>query len=194
MGDDLFLCARGFLFIAVFVYFMVVRVLRLGHRSDRDKRITTHVCLVARAFGADEVIVSGESAGEAVSSVEKIVSKWGGSFSVKYDKNWRKVLVGAKKKKHLIVHLTMYGERLQDVVGKMRGSSDVLVVVGAEKVPREVYSLADFNVSVTSQPHSEVAALAVFLHEFFEGKELEKVFPGAKLNLIPSARGKKFEE
>ncbi|MBI5159683.1 tRNA (cytidine(56)-2'-O)-methyltransferase [Candidatus Micrarchaeota archaeon] len=173
---------------------MVVRVLRLGHRSERDRRITTHVCLVARAFGADEVVVSGENAGEAVSSVEKIVLKWGGDFSVKFDKNWRKILLGAKKKKHLIVHLTMYGERVQDVVSAVRASKDVLVVVGAEKVPREVYELADYNVSVTSQPHSEVAALAVFLHEFFEGKELEKKFEGAKLKLIPSSRGKKFSE
>ena len=35
-------------------------VLRLGHRRERDKRITSHLGLTARAFGADEVILAGE--------------------------------------------------------------------------------------------------------------------------------------
>ncbi|MBI0582046.1 MAG: tRNA (cytidine(56)-2'-O)-methyltransferase, partial [Methanomassiliicoccales archaeon] len=35
-----------------------ITVLRLGHRPERDKRITTHVALTARAFGARRIIVS----------------------------------------------------------------------------------------------------------------------------------------
>ena len=35
-------------------------VLRLGHRRDRDKRITSHLGLTARAFGADEVVLAGD--------------------------------------------------------------------------------------------------------------------------------------
>ena len=38
----------------------MITVLRLDHRLGRDTRITTHVCLTARAFGADKVILSGE--------------------------------------------------------------------------------------------------------------------------------------
>ena len=34
-----------------------VYVLRIGHRPGRDKRITTHVALVARAFGANGFIL-----------------------------------------------------------------------------------------------------------------------------------------
>ncbi len=30
---------------------MMIAVLRLGHRPERDKRITTHVALTSRAFG-----------------------------------------------------------------------------------------------------------------------------------------------
>ena len=30
-------------------------VLRIGHRPERDKRITTHVALTARAFGASRI-------------------------------------------------------------------------------------------------------------------------------------------
>jgi tRNA (cytidine56-2'-O)-methyltransferase len=33
---------------------MRVKVLRLGHRKKRDVRLTTHICLAARALGADE--------------------------------------------------------------------------------------------------------------------------------------------
>ena len=41
----------------------MITVLRLGHRKGRDKRITTHVGLVARAFGADELLISTKDEG-----------------------------------------------------------------------------------------------------------------------------------
>ena len=40
--------------------FPYVSVLRLGHRRDRDKRITSHLGLTARAFGANEILLSGD--------------------------------------------------------------------------------------------------------------------------------------
>ena len=39
---------------------MHISVLRLDHRLPRDERITTHVALVARAFGASEMIYTGQ--------------------------------------------------------------------------------------------------------------------------------------
>jgi len=60
--------------------------------------------------------------------------------------------------------------------------------------PGEVYGLADWNVAVTSQPHSEVSALAVFLHELYEGRWLEGVYEGARLRVVPQARGKRVED
>jgi tRNA (cytidine56-2'-O)-methyltransferase len=68
----------------------------------------------------------------------------------------------------------------------------LLVIVGGEKVPPEAYRLADWNVAVTNQPHSEVAALAVFLHEYFQGRELRKRFERARRRIVPQARGKKI--
>ena len=62
-------------------------------------------------------------------------------------------------------------------------------MVGAEKVPAEVYQLADWNVAVGNQPHSEVAALAVFLDRLFQGEELGQQFEGG-LKIVPSSRGK----
>ena len=53
--------------------------------------------------------------------------------------------------------------------------------------------MADWNVGVTSQPHSEVSALAVFLHELREGEELGVSFPGARRRVVPQARGKRVD-
>ena len=44
---------------------------------------------------------------------------------------------------------------------------------------------------MTSQPHSEISALALFLHELFEGNELSLKFKDAKIMIVPQKRGKK---
>ena len=74
---------------------------------------------------------------------------------------------------------------------ELRVGKDFLIVVGAEKVPRDVYELAHYNVAVGNQPHSEVAALAVFLDRLLDGKGLRKEFEGAKLRIVPQEKGKK---
>lgn len=169
-------------------------VLRLGHRIERDKRITTHCALVARAFGAGRIAIAGEQDKALVERVNKLAAKWGSSFKASFAKNARAFAKTASRKGAKIVHLTMYGLPVQEQIKKIRKEKKLLVIVGGEKVPREYYDLADYNVAVTSQPHSEVAALAVFLHELFEGKELEKKFSGAKVWVVPQKKGKKVEE
>jgi tRNA (cytidine56-2'-O)-methyltransferase len=78
---------------------------------------------------------------------------------------------------------------LPDVIEDIRKAENIMVVVGAEKVPAEIYDLADWNVAVGHQPHSEVAALAIFLDRLQEGKELTRNFGG--LEIIPRKRGKR---
>jgi len=163
-------------------------VLRLGHRVSRDQRISTHCGLVSRAFGADGIVYSGEKDEKLLESVRNVAKEWGGEFEVKYERNWKSFVRGWDGK---TVHLTMYGLPVQEVMGRIKKEKNILVIVGGEKVPPEVYELADFNVSVTNQPHSEVAALAIFLDRFFGGKELDRKFPGAKKVVIPQERGKK---
>ena len=173
----------------------MITVLRWGHRAVRDERITSHVCLVARAFGADKVIVTGENADSILASVRALTRKWGGKFEIEYDADWRRLLRDWKRKKKVkIIHLTMYGEPLQKKINALRGEKNILLVVGSQKVPPEIYGLADYNISITTQPHSEVAALAVFLDWYFKGKELGKKFPGARVKIVPSARGKNVKE
>ena len=171
-----------------------VYVLRLGHRPLRDRRISTHVALVARAFGADGIIFADIVDRKIEEKIRDVVNRWGGKFKIEFGIPWKKVIVNWKKKGGIIVHLTMYGENIEtsDVLERIkRSSTNILVVVGAEKVPAEVYKIADFNVAIGNQPHSEVAALAVFLDRLFEGRELTKEFKGAKIRIIPSPRGKK---
>jgi len=162
----------------------MIVVLRLGHRRERDKRLTTHVALTARSFGADRVVIA-EKDSILEKTVREVVEKFGGDFEIESGVDWRRFL---KDWKGPIVHLTMYGELIDDVIGKIP-KEDLLIVVGAEKVPREVYERADFNVAVGNQPHSEVAALAVFLDRLLEGKGLRKEF-GGKLRILPSKKGK----
>ena len=173
---------------------MVVHVLRIGHRPARDARVTTHLFLAARAFGASGGTYSGVRDPSVEESVRSVVSDWGGGFNLGFTESWREAIrdweVAGK-----VVHLTMYGLPLGRVIEAIRvDPSDKLVVVGGAKVPGEVFGLADWNVAVTSQPHSEVSALAVFLHELHEGREAEAVFEGARLRVVPQDHGKLVEE
>jgi tRNA (cytidine56-2'-O)-methyltransferase len=166
-----------------------VAVLRLGHRPGRDDRMTTHVGLTARALGADRVVLAGGADGPA-ETVRGVVERFGGPFDVEVVDSHRALV---RDWTGTVVHLTMYGERVQDVVGDVReahASGPLLVVVGAEKVPFEVYEAADYNVGVTNQPHSEVAALAVFLDRLFEGRELDREWVDAERRVVPRASGK----
>lgn len=172
----------------------IVHVLRIGHRLVRDDRTTTHVCLVARAFGAEKIYVF-DCESDVVKSIEEVNSRWGGEFEVSIVDDWRRVIRDWKTGGGAVVHLTMYGVGLDDVISEVRGSErDILVVVGAEKVPREVYGASDFNVAVGNQPHSEVAALAVFLDRFFGGEELKRRYMHAKYRIIPNRSGKRVEK
>jgi len=57
---------------------------------------------------------------------------------------------------------------IQDVISKIRASKkEKFSCYWRPKVPGSMYKMADWNISVTSQPHSEISALSIFLHEFF---------------------------
>ena len=169
-----------------------VVVLRYGHRPGRDDRMTTHVGLTARALGADRVVFP-DNASQSAETVRDITERFGGPFTVELREDQAAIVRGFDG---VVVHLTMYGERVQDVESEIRsavvdGIEDLLVVVGGEKVPWELYERADFNVGVTNQPHSEVAGLAVFLDRLFEGAELEREWVDADRRVVPMATGKK---
>ena len=112
---------------------------------------------------------------------------------VEFIDKWKSIIKKKKEENFRIVHLSMYGENINDVQEKLREEENLLIVVGAEKVPREIYDLADYNVGVGSQPHSEISALAILLDRIQKGKQFEKVFPDAKRKIIPTKTGKNVQ-
>ena len=170
----------------------MIKVLRLGHRPERDARISTQCGLVARAFGADEIIFSGEYDKKIIENLRDVVKRWGGPFKISYEKNYR-TLIKRYKKKFAVVHLTMYGLPIKKEIKKV-GKKNMLIIIGSEKVPGEIYHLADYNIAIANQPHSEVAALAVLLHDYYKGRELNKKFKKARIKIVPQKQGKKVVE
>ncbi|MCU4799358.1 tRNA (cytidine(56)-2'-O)-methyltransferase [Halobacteria archaeon HArc-gm2] len=169
-----------------------VAVLRLGHRPGRDERTTTHVGLTARALGADRLFLAGPGASRQ-ETIEDITDRFGGPFEVETTDSPTKVI---RDWDGSVAHLTMYGLPVQDVEAEIREAhreKPLLVVVGAEKVPFEVYEHADWNVGVTNQPHSEIAGLAVFLDRLFEGRELDREWEDADSVVVPEETGKRVE-
>ena len=113
-----------------FLNFMI-NILRIGHRISRDKRITTHCCLVARVFGADKILIDTLDK-KIEENIKSTIKRFGGDFGIETGINPKKII---KNWEGSIVHLTMYGETLEKSIKKIDKSKDLLVVVGAEKVP-----------------------------------------------------------
>ncbi len=169
---------------------MRIKILRIGHRPERDHRITTHVALVSRAFGADSISI-WEKDEKIKKSLDKVSKSWGGNFRVFFE-TYKQAF---KDFKGISVHLTMYGIPFEEKIKEIRDSvindnKDLMIIVGAEKVPKDIYDISSYNISVTNQPHSEISALAIFLDRLYEGKEIKKEFKNPKLKIYPSEKGK----
>ena len=149
-------------------------ILRLNHRIIRDKRLSTHVGLIARAFGARGLIYTGEKDISLECSISSMNDSWGSrKFEICYWDDWLKNLKFLNKTKTVFVHLTMYGDPIQgaqDAIYKIfkEEKKNIVFIVGGAKVPDIIYKISRFNVSVTNQPHSEAGALAVTLDRVFK--------------------------
>lgn len=153
--------------------------------------MTTHVSLVARAFGADRVVIPAQ-AGHVSETVDDVIDRFGGgSFAVTEVSD---PLTWVKQREEPTAHLTMYGQPVQELIPEIRERTDtgpLTVIVGGGKVPGDLYDLATWNVAVTNQPHSEIAALAVFLDHYTEGAALETSFEDADFTVVPTEAGKR---
>ncbi|HYA70790.1 MAG TPA: tRNA (cytidine(56)-2'-O)-methyltransferase [Thermoplasmata archaeon] len=163
-----------------------VSVLRVGHRPGRDPRLTTHVALAARAFGARRMYLhpADDALAERIAAVGH---RWGGDFAVVPVDDWKSVV---RSFPGVVVHLTMYGLPLERCLPRLARHRRILLVVGGAKVPSELYQRAKYNVAVGHQPHSEVAAVAVTLERLLG---LPRPLRAGKAPqwIIPSARGKR---
>ncbi|HLN44077.1 MAG TPA: hypothetical protein VK209_00030 [Candidatus Sulfotelmatobacter sp.] len=175
-----------------------VFILRWGHRPQRDIRLTSHVALASRAFGASGFFLADTKDEHLKTTVEKVTKTWGGNFLFEMGTPWKNTVDEWKKNGGIIVHLTIYGENIQtsNVLNRIKDNGkDLLLLIGSQKVPPEFYAteVSDYNVSIGNQPHSECAAVAVFLDRFFKGKELSKSFADARIRVVPQERNKKIE-
>jgi tRNA (cytidine56-2'-O)-methyltransferase len=165
-------------------------IFRYGHRTIRDYRVSSHCSLVARAFGAKKIIICGEEDLKMKNSVDIVTKKWGGPFKIEFVPSWEKKLMKIKKSGFKLIHLTMYGENIQKTEKKIMNHSKICIIIGSQKVEREIYDISDYNIGITQQPHSEIAALAVFMDRIQKGKELSKIFKTAKKKIKPSKNSK----
>ncbi len=176
------------------------KVLRLGYRKGRDPRITTHLALVSRALGATDFLLAGDDDEGLFENVQSVSERFGGTMACEHvgsGMSWLKRFAredAGDGQPGVVVHLTMYGEPYRRVIPRIRRDRPVTVVVGGAKVPSEVFEHAHYNVAVGNQPHSEVAALALFMEGWFGEGGTERHFPNARLVIEPSARGKEVHD
>ena len=175
-----------------------IEVLRLGHRLGRDPRITTHLALVSRAMGASNFVLAGDEDEKLFSNIHSVNERFGHGISCRYEKSpmrmLREIANSDEESKPIIIHLTMYGEPFKEVVPNIPKDKPVVVVVGGAKVPGELFKVSDFNIAVGNQPHSEVAALALFLDCWTDGEGFNREFSEPQLVISPSKSGKDVKE
>lgn len=169
----------------------MILILKLDHRPIRDKRITTHCALVSRAFGASCFYYSGIEDYLLEKNIQTINKIWGGDFKLEFVK---KPTVFVKEFKGIKIHLTMYGLKLLKKINKLieiKSKKDILIVVGGPKVNKFYYENCDYNLSVTNQPHSEVAALAIILNYLNPDALKKDLIKNNKIKIKPSNTTKK---
>ena len=70
---------------------MVIEVVRIGQRVVRDDRVTTHVALVSRSFGAEKIYMT-EVNPEIKETLDKINKTWGGNFEIEFIEKWKTIV------------------------------------------------------------------------------------------------------
>jgi tRNA (cytidine56-2'-O)-methyltransferase len=141
------------------------------------------------------VIIADQEDKVVESTIRDVTQRFGGPFQVSSGTPWRRTIRDWKDSGGRVVHLTAYGLPLPKLLPQIQqAQADLLIVVGSEKMPGEIFKIADWNVSVTSQPMSEVAALAVFLDWYHQHGEFDREFSEAQIRIVPSTNGKEIRE
>ena len=139
-------------------------------------------------MGANHFVLCGDEDQGVLETLSDVTDNFGGTFSSEHHAKPMGFLRHFAKQGGRIVHLTMYGEPHDTV--KIPTDTPIAVVVGGAKVPGEIYKLANYNVAIGHQPHSEVAALALFMSELMGGVAGPAQFPGARLEIQSHPSGK----
>jgi tRNA (cytidine56-2'-O)-methyltransferase len=151
---------------------------------------SVNLAQTARAFGASEIIFVAKPDPHLKRSISMLNAKWGGTFLVSFSHNYKEVVKA--KQSYKIVYLTRFGTPINKVIYSIKTYKNLLVVITTKESLPEILKIADFDVSVTTQPHSGSSALAVLLHLFYEGRELAMHFENAKYKIVPGEHGTKM--
>ncbi len=137
----------------------------------------------------------GGDASSQISSVRSLGNAWGGSFSVVQKVSPLRIISEWKKDGGRVINLSMYGEDMRAPMSELYHvyytlAQPLLVVVGSSKVDGKVYQASDFNLAVTHYPHSEVAALAIFLEKLLGNRAWGRPTPGSRIKILSALKTK----
>lgn len=156
----------------------MINVLAIGQNTYTGN---IDLCLTSRALGASEITFIGKKDPRLIRYVNSINRKWGGTFRVSFAKNLNEILKNSEKA--IKVYLTKFGVPLQSKDNMIRTYKNIILITTTKDIPN-IHKITDFNISVTSQPHCDTAAIAIFLHEYYKGRELAMHFENAKYKLV----------
>ena len=171
-----------------------ITVLRLSHRTGRDPRMSTHLGLTSRVYGAKQFLLAGDKDSTLLQSLDDVTLRFGGEMEARYEASPLGFLRNFIAEGGVAVHLTMYGLPYQEVIPDIPADKPIVIVVGGAKVSREYYEMCQYNVAVGNQPHSEVAALAGFLERLNDGVSPSDNFKGGTMEIHPTERGKDMRQ
>ncbi len=157
----------------------MITVLIIGEGSLENEK---DIGLASRAFGASSVIFTSRSKPKLVRYFRAISSKWGGKFDVRYEKDWERVI--SEKRGYEKIYLTKSGAPIAKMMYRVRTYKNILLIATLSENLKKLDERVDYKVSVTTQPHSSVSAIAVFLHVFYSGRELAIRFNNARYKVI----------
>jgi tRNA (cytidine56-2'-O)-methyltransferase len=143
------------------------------------------LCSSARAFGASSVTFASQKMPKLIRYFATMNRTWGGNFTVSFTDDWKDFI--NSKKNYKTVYLTKYGIPINKVRYSLKTYKNILLIVTHDNTSKSLLKSTDFNVSITTQPHCSTAAITVFLHLFYEGRELAMHFENAKYRVVPEA-------
>ncbi|MCL4389643.1 hypothetical protein M1397_03495 [Candidatus Marsarchaeota archaeon] len=162
----------------------MISVLIVGKANYED---SVDMSLIARAFGAANITFSPANSrikAKLKKHMAQVSKKWGGKFEVDFCNNWLELV--KNKRNYIKIYLTRYGIPLRKMTYRITTYKNILLIATTSESVKSVYTNADFNISISSQPHTCGSSLAVFLHDFYHGRELAMHFENAESKVVPS--------
>jgi len=152
----------------------MINVLAIGRNSYQN---SLDLCVTSRALGASEITFIGKKDARLVNYINRMNSKWGGKFKVSFAKSCEEFLKTSDKA--IKIYLTRYGTSFQEKSAMISTYKRIVLIVTDKEDVDYINKISDFKISITSQPHCRAASIAVFLHEYYKGRELAMHFENA---------------